>query len=79
MIKLLEQAIASVQGLSERHQELAAEFLLGFANPAAHHHQLTDDQVRGVELAYRWTAIDRDYSTADYFLVATVIPVNTKP
>jgi len=36
MIKLLEEAIASVQQLPQREQELAAEFLLGFANPDAH-------------------------------------------
>jgi hypothetical protein len=51
MIKLLEEAIASVQGLPERDQELAAEFLLSFANPDAHRHQLSDQQVAEVELA----------------------------
>ena len=53
MIKLLEEAIASVQGLPERDQELAAEFLLGFANPDGHRHQLSDQQVAEVELAKR--------------------------
>ncbi len=53
MIKLLEEAIASVQHLPERDQELAAEFLLGFANPDAHRHQLSDQQVAEVELAKR--------------------------
>jgi hypothetical protein len=51
MIKLLEEAIATVQGLPERDQEIAAEFLLTFANPDAHRYQLTDEQVREVELA----------------------------
>ena len=53
MIKLLEEAIASVQHLPERDQELAAEFLLGFANPDAHRYQLSDQQVAEVELAKR--------------------------
>jgi uncharacterized protein (DUF924 family) len=53
MIKLLQEAIETVQRLPERDQELAAEFLLSFANPLAHRHQLTDDQVREVELAKR--------------------------
>jgi len=53
MIKLLEEAIASVKGLPERDQEFAAEFLLAFANPDAHRVQLTDEQVREVELAKR--------------------------
>ncbi len=53
MIKLLEEAIASVQRLPERDQELAAEFLLSFANPDAHRYQLSDRQVAEVELAKR--------------------------
>lgn len=53
MIKLLEEAIISVQRLPERDQERAAEFLLGFANPDAHRYQLTDQQVAEVELAKR--------------------------
>jgi len=53
MIKLLEEAIASVERLPERDQELAAEFLLGFANPDAHRYQLSDQQVAEVELARR--------------------------
>jgi hypothetical protein len=51
MTKLLEQAIASVRRLPERDQDLAAEFLLGFANPEAGRYQLSDDQVAEVELA----------------------------
>ena len=53
MIKLLEEAIANVEHLSEREQELAAEFLLGFANPDAHRYQLSDRQLAEVELAKR--------------------------
>jgi hypothetical protein len=53
MNKLLEEAIVSVERLSERDQELAAKFLLGFANPDAHHYQLNDQQVAEVELARR--------------------------
>jgi hypothetical protein len=53
MNKLLEEAIVSVQNLPERDQELAAKFLLGFANPEAHKFQLSDQQVAEVELAKR--------------------------
>jgi hypothetical protein len=53
MIKLLEEAIASVQQLPQREQELAAEFLLGFANPDAHRYLLSDQQIAEVELAKR--------------------------
>jgi hypothetical protein len=53
MIKLLEEAIVSVERLSEREQELAAKFLLGFANPDAQLYQLSDQQVAEVELAKR--------------------------
>jgi hypothetical protein len=52
MIKLLEEAIATVGHLPERDQEIAAEFLLGFASQDAHH-QLSDEQVREVDLAKR--------------------------
>jgi hypothetical protein len=53
MIKLLEEAIASVGRLPERDQELAAEFLLGFSNPDAHRYHLNDKQVREVQMAKR--------------------------
>ena len=53
MNKLLQQAIASVQELPEREQEVAAEFLLGFANPDAQHYQLNAQQIAEVELAKR--------------------------
>jgi hypothetical protein len=51
MTKLLEQAIASVQRLSDLEQDVAARFLLDFANDDSRHFQLTDDQVKEVELA----------------------------
>jgi hypothetical protein len=53
MIKLLEEAIASVQRLPERDQERAPEFLLSFANPDADRYQLGDQQVAEVEAAKR--------------------------
>jgi len=53
MIKLLEEAIACIQHLPPREQELAAEFLLGFSNPEAHRYQLSEQQVAEVELARR--------------------------
>jgi hypothetical protein len=53
MTKLLEEAIATVRELPDQEQEVAAKFLLGFANPEAHQYQLTDDQVVEVELAKR--------------------------
>jgi hypothetical protein len=53
MIKLLEDAIADLERLPAREQELAAEFLLGFANPRAERHQLSDAQVAEVEVAKR--------------------------
>jgi hypothetical protein len=53
MIKLLEEAIASVERLPDRDQERAAEFLLSFANPDAHHYQLSDQQVAEVDAAKR--------------------------
>jgi len=51
MTKLLEEAIAKVRALPESHQDIAANFLLSFANPNAHHYQLTDEQVAEVERA----------------------------
>ena len=51
MTKLLEQAIESVRQLPDREQDLAARFLLGFANPEAQDYQLTDGQIAEVELA----------------------------
>ena len=53
MIKLLEEAIDTVKRLPEHEQEIAAEFLLGFANTDAHRYQLSDRQVAEVELAKR--------------------------
>jgi hypothetical protein len=51
MTKLLEQAIATIRELPDREQDVAAKFLLGFANPDAERYQLTDEQVAEVELA----------------------------
>ena len=48
MIKLLEEAIASVQRLPERDQELAPSFSLAFANPDARLYQFGDQQVAEV-------------------------------
>jgi len=42
-----------VSGLPDADQELAAKFLLDFANPDAHRYQLTDAQIAEVELAKR--------------------------
>ncbi len=50
MTRLLEQAIATIRDLPEAEQDIAAEFLLGFANPDAQRHQLTEEQVAEVEL-----------------------------
>ena len=49
MTKLLDEAIAKVRELPEIEQDVAAKFLLGFAD--ADQYQLTDDQLREVELA----------------------------
>jgi hypothetical protein len=51
MTKLLEQAIATIRQLPEPEQDIAAKFLLGFANPDAHLYQLSDEQLAEVELA----------------------------
>ncbi|HEY7298399.1 MAG TPA: hypothetical protein VH684_10725 [Xanthobacteraceae bacterium] len=53
MIKLLEQAIETIRQLPEPDQDLAAKFLLGFANPDAHLYQLSDEQLAEIELAKR--------------------------
>jgi hypothetical protein len=53
MIKLLEEAVADLERLPPREQELAAEFLLAFANSQAELHQLSDAQLAEVELAKR--------------------------
>jgi hypothetical protein len=51
MTKLLEEAIATVRQLPDRDQDVAARFLLAFANPDAHRFRLTDEQVAEVEMA----------------------------
>ena len=53
MSKLLEEAIASVRALPEGKQDIAAKFLLAFANPDSDRYRLTDDQAAEVELAKR--------------------------
>jgi hypothetical protein len=53
MNKRLEEAIVRLQGLSESDQELAAEFLLGFANLDAARYRLSAEQVAEVSLARR--------------------------
>jgi hypothetical protein len=53
MTKLLEQAIATVKELPESQQDIAARFLLAFANPEANRYQLDDGQLAEVELAKR--------------------------
>jgi hypothetical protein len=51
MTRLLDEAIAKVQGLSEAEQDRAAAMLLGFADREADQYQLTPEQVAEVELA----------------------------
>jgi hypothetical protein len=53
MNKLLKEAFERVEKLPEAEQELAAKFLLDFANPDASRYRLTPEQVAEVELAKR--------------------------
>ncbi|HEX3974604.1 MAG TPA: hypothetical protein VHX19_24935 [Stellaceae bacterium] len=53
MTKLFEEAIAVIRNLPEGEQDLAARFLLGFANPDAPTYRLTADQLAEVEAAIR--------------------------
>ena len=53
MTKLLEEAIATLRTLPEDDQDMAAKFLLGFANPDAHKYRLNDRQAAEVEQAQR--------------------------
>jgi hypothetical protein len=53
MTKLLEQAIQTVKNLPDSQQDVAAKFLLAFANPEAQRYQLNDAQLAEVELAKR--------------------------
>ncbi len=53
MNKLLEDAIEIVRDLPDADQEVAAKFLLSFANSDAASYRLTDAQVAEVELAKR--------------------------
>ncbi len=65
MTKLLEEAIATVQALPESDQDIAARFLLAFANPDAHRYQLSDAQAAEVELAKREVRDGKIASDAD--------------
>jgi hypothetical protein len=65
MTKLLEQAITTVQQLSESEQDIAARFLLGFANPDADNCQLTEEQLAEVELAKQEVRAGKIASDAD--------------
>jgi len=51
MTKLLEEAVAKVRALPEADQDIAAEFLLGFADPGTQRIRLSPEQVEEVELA----------------------------
>ena len=51
MNKLLQQAVATVEKLPEADQELAAKFLLDFANPNADRYRLTLEQIAEVNRA----------------------------
>ena len=53
MTKLLEEAIATLRNLPESDQDMAAKFLLGFANPEARRYRLSEEQAAEVELAQR--------------------------
>ena len=53
MTKLLEEAIATIRKLPESEQDVAAKFLLEFANPAAPRHRLDDAQAAEAESAQR--------------------------
>ena len=53
MTKLFEEAITVVRDLPEDQQDLAARFLLGFANPDANQYQLGPEQLAEVEAAQR--------------------------
>ena len=53
MNKLLENAIATVRELPDADQEVAARFLLHFANPDAGHYRLSEAQLAEVEIAKR--------------------------
>jgi hypothetical protein len=51
MTKLLDEAVAKVQALSDVEQDRVAVMLLGFADREADSVQLTAEQVAEVELA----------------------------
>ncbi len=51
MTKLLEEAIERVKALPEPDQDVAAEFLLGFADSDRMRYRISDKQLREVEIA----------------------------
>lgn len=51
MTKLLDEAVEKVRALPEAAQDIAAEFLMGFADPEAQRIHLSSPQVQEVELA----------------------------
>jgi hypothetical protein len=53
MNKLLQKAVAEIENLPESEQELAAKFLLDFANPDAGRYHLTGEQIAEVERSRR--------------------------
>jgi hypothetical protein len=65
MTKLLEQAIATVRQLSDADQDMAAKFLLGFANPDVQLYELSEEQLAEVELAKQEVRAGKIASEAD--------------
>ena len=53
MTKLLDEAIARLRDLPESDQDMAARFLLGFADPQARLVQIGDAEAAEVESARR--------------------------
>ena len=51
MTRLLEEAIQKVKALPEPDQDVAAEFLLGFAEAERDRYRLSQEQLQEVELA----------------------------
>ena len=51
MTKLLERAIQDLRKLPRKHQDVAAKFLLSFANLEEDSYRLSDAQVAEVEMA----------------------------
>ena len=51
MTRLLEEAVEKIRALPEADQDIAAELLLGFADPDAQRTHLTPEQAQDVERA----------------------------